>query len=197
MGLVEEEGMRYVFLSALPCAVLLALPSRGEAGDTVLREDQVTEAAIVEALKPPPTEDAGPSGVRTRGFKPAMGGTGTGATAAPRAASVLITFATDSAELTPSARATLDIIARALQSEQLANAAFRIEGHADPTGSEVHNLELSRRRADSVVAYLTQQRGLQGSRLEAMGKGSGELLNKRVPQAAENRRVTFVMRSGG
>jgi len=188
----------YSFFVAMSCALMLALPSRAMAGNAVLREDQVTEEAVVDALKPRPGDNASQSGERTRGFRPAGGGaSSTPAPSSPRAASILITFATDSAELTSSARATLDVIARALSSQDLATARFRIEGHADPTGSEEHNLELSRRRADAVVGYLTAQRGMQSSRLEAVGKGSAELLNKSVPNAAENRRVTIVLRSGG
>ena len=72
-----------------------------------------------------------------------------------------------------------------------------VEGHADPRGADDHNLQLSRQRADSVVSYLVRERGMPSERLEAVGKGSHELMNKAVPAAPENRRVTIVARPAG
>ncbi len=171
------------------------------AAQKVLREDEVSEQAIVEALKPPraaATEEA-ENGPRRRGFRPALIGATASAAMAPmqqRKASMLITFATDSAELTLSARTALDTVARALKSPDLAGTRFRIEGHADPRGDGVHNLQLSRRRADSVVDYLVHERGMPSDLLEAVGKGSSELMNRAFTAAPENRRVTIVVRQG-
>ena len=138
-------------------------------------EGQASEAAILEALSPP----------TTRQFKPGQ--------RAPQAkASLLITFVTGSAELTPPARATLDVLAAALKNERLAGRSFIVEGHADPRGSAASNRQLSLARARSVMAYLTDQHGLDAARLQAQGKGSSEPLNPQVPQAPENRRVTIV-----
>lgn len=157
-----------------------------------LREDQITEAAVAEAL------GAGgerASGVRTRGFRPAQPG---GASPAPaggkREAPLLITFVTDSAELMPAARRALDTVARVLRSDKLAGATFRVEGHADPSGDDAHNQALSQRRAESVVGYLVTEHGIDAGRLQAVGKGSTELLNKADKTAPENRRVTIVVR---
>jgi outer membrane protein OmpA-like peptidoglycan-associated protein len=164
-----------------------------------LREDEVTEQAIVDALKQPPVmvEKEGPAtgGTRKRGFAPPR--VDPAPKAAPqRTASMLITFATDSAILTSGARAALDKVARALSAPELAGARFSIEGHADPRGDEEYNLRLSRQRADSVVTYLVRERSIPGERLEALGKGSSELMNRAVPAAPENRRVTIVVRAG-
>jgi outer membrane protein OmpA-like peptidoglycan-associated protein len=60
---------------------------------------------------------------------------------------------------------------------------LRIEGHADGPGSSVHNLGLSRRRAEAVVAALVAL-GVAPERLEAVG--SGEVVT-------ETRSVTFVV----
>jgi outer membrane protein OmpA-like peptidoglycan-associated protein len=177
----------------IPLALFVALawPAHLRAQQKVLPEAEITEQAIVDALKPAPEESL-PSGRRKRSFRPALA-----TIAPPRQASMLITFATDSATLTPSARSALDVVVRALKSSELASANFSVEGHADPRGGDEHNLRLSRQRADSVVSYLVQEGGLPSERLQAVGKGSSELMNKAVPTAAENRRVTIVAHSKG
>lgn len=164
---------------------LLLSAGVARAQDKPLAESQVTEAAIVEALGGAPEV---PDGVRKRGFRPVA------KPGAPREAPLLITFVTDSAELMPSATRALDVVARALRSDKLAGASFRIEGHADPTGGEEYNLDLSRRRAESVVDYLVRQHGIAPDKLQPVGKGASELLNKRNVVAPENRRVTIVVR---
>lgn len=45
-----------------------------------------------------------------------------------------------------------------------------IEGHTDSIGSLASNLQLSRRRAESVVSYLVSQ-GVPKQRLSAIGYG--------------------------
>jgi outer membrane protein OmpA-like peptidoglycan-associated protein len=152
-----------------------------------LREEQITEAAVAEALGVP---DAAPDGVRTRGFrasKPLPPG-------ARREAPLLITFVPDSAELLPPAKKALDAVGRVLRSQKLAAATFRVEGHADPRGGDAHNLALSQRRAESVVGYLVREHGIAAERLQPVGKGSSELLNTADKIAPENRRVTIVVR---
>lgn len=63
---------------------------------------------------------------------------------------------------------------------------LRVEGYADSTGPEDYNLELSRRRADSVLERL-QGAGLDAGRLEASGSGEAD---PAVPNdTRENRRL--------
>ena len=57
-------------------------------------------------------------------------------------------FETDSSELTPQSRATLDKQAQWLN--QYANYAFTIEGHADERGTREYNIALGARRAQTV-----------------------------------------------
>jgi len=47
-----------------------------------------------------------------------------------------------------------------------------IEGHSDNVGTAEHNLDLSRKRAESVVNYLVEKFGIERSRLTAKGYGS-------------------------
>ncbi|MDE2276865.1 MAG: OmpA family protein [Burkholderiales bacterium] len=191
-----------------PAPLLLALALLGSAAATtaqepVLREGQVTEKSLIDALAPASAASgaAGESAPRMRGFKPMIRPTaalaGTAATAATGTAgagraSILVTFVTDSAALTPQAKRALDVLASALKSEQLAGKHFEIQGNADPRGSEAHNLQLSQERAEAVRAYLVSQQGLRADRLTAVGKGSTELMNPNDPAAPENRRVTIV-----
>ena len=201
-------------LTALALVVMLATAAvhaqdraQDKPQETVLREGQVTRQALIDALTPQvqPVDDAASAaennGVRTRGFRPAVrpvaAVAGAAAAAAqPARASILVTFVTNSADLTSGARSTLDVLAAAMKSEKLAAVKFTIEGHADPRGSEELNLKLSQARAESVRAYLTSAHGLAGERVNAVGKGSSALMKPSDPAAPENRRVTIVAQPG-
>ena len=64
-------------------------------------------------------------------------------------------FETDSTELTPQARATLD-----KQAQWLSNYgqyAFTVEGHADERGTREYNIALGARRAQTVREYLVSR----------------------------------------
>jgi outer membrane protein OmpA-like peptidoglycan-associated protein len=69
---------------------------------------------------------------------------------------------------------------------------IRVEGHTDSRGSASYNLDLSRRRAASVVRYLVEQ-GVSASRLESEGFGESKPLKAEETPAAwtMNRRVDF------
>jgi outer membrane protein OmpA-like peptidoglycan-associated protein len=179
------------------CTLCLA---QSAATETLLTGNQVTKDALINALKVDPLADqavdsdaardaSDTPGRKTRGLKLALAPANV---AKPHKASLLITFAVDSAKLTRESHGMLDLMADAMQSEALAGATFSIEGHADPRGDETHNLYLSQQRAESVMAYLVERRGIAKERLQAKGKGSSELLNVQKQDAPENRRVTFV-----
>lgn len=185
-------------LLTLTLAALLA-SGAAQAQEKVLREGQVTQKALIEALAPAapaasaPDADAPISRSFRPALRPAVAAAGTAAVAArPGKASILVTFVTDSAELTPRAKSALDVLAGAMKSERLAAVRFTIEGHADPRGSDEHNLKLSQARADSVRQYLMSSHALAAERVEAVGKGSTALMNPSDPAAPENRRVTIV-----
>ena len=67
-------------------------------------------------------------------------------------------FEFDSAELTPEAREWLDYNADCLKAQNLPSVF--VAGHADARGDSAYNVDLSRRRAESVAAYL-RQRGVR------------------------------------
>lgn len=163
-------------------AVLYSALSLSAYAQPILRGKDITESNLIDALTPPSQE------VRTRSIRVERD--------APPAespgASLLITFETNSARLTPDAQSSLDVVARALQAERLAEFRFSIEGHADPRGRPDYNLRLSQARAESVVEYLTSRHRVGRERLRPIGKGDTELANTARPTAPENRRVTIM-----
>lgn len=173
--------------AALMCATF----ATGLHAQEILRGKELNEKNLIEALTPEPGE------IRTRSIRverdQGPGENTAAASAAKRpGASLLITFVTNSADLTPGAQSRLDIVARALQAEKLAEFSFAVEGHADPRGSHEHNLQLSQARAESVVAYLATRHNIGRDRLKPVGKGDTELANPARPAAPENRRVTIL-----
>jgi OOP family OmpA-OmpF porin len=68
-----------------------------------------------------------------------------------------------------------------------------ITGHTDSVGSDAFNLELSRRRAQSVKQYLVEQYAIDEHRLIILGAGeSRPIADNDTPEGqAQNRRVTI------
>jgi outer membrane protein OmpA-like peptidoglycan-associated protein len=151
-------------------------------------------AEMVEQLKAP----AETSRPRTRSLRnltveaagaPAV--SGEAAAAVRPSLSLLIQFDFNSARVKPESQQALANLAQALQSQELAESKFAIEGHTDAKGRADYNLKLSQQRADAVRQFLSQ-RGVTESRLAAVGKGASEPANEADPLAAENRRVRVV-----
>ena len=70
----------------------------------------------------------------------------------------------------------------------------QVVGHTSGEGDEAYNMNLSLRRAGSVIDALTE-RGVERSRLEAVGKGEAEPIDNNDNEAgrANNRRVEFLI----
>ena len=103
-----------------------------------------------------------------------------------------ILFEFDSAVLTPDARQQLDKLGAALASEKLVASDFLVEGHTDASGAAEYNQRLSEARAQSVQAYLSGTRGIDGGRLVVVGKGESDLVYPADPESSVNRRVEIV-----
>lgn len=101
-------------------------------------------------------------------------------------------FHYDSDVLTTQAKETLDQLGPALATKELSGSRFRIEGHTDAYGSAEYNLNLSQRRAKSVITYLHEKFNLDLGRLEAVGKGKTEPIDRANPYNGINRRVEVV-----
>src|SRR5690606_4966518 len=80
-------------------------------------------------------------------------------------------FEFNKAELLPSAYSTLNNLAGVIKDNP--ETRWRVEGHTDAVGSESYNMELSRKRAQSVVDFLLQQ-GVQRDRIEVVPLGESQ-----------------------
>ena len=98
-----------------------------------------------------------------------------------------INFETGSWEIPPDQASKLQAIADGLNRAITANprAVFLIEGHTDKVGSDVDNLSLSDRRAESAATLLTQQFGVPAENLTS--QGYGEQYPKEDDRRAEHR----------
>jgi outer membrane protein OmpA-like peptidoglycan-associated protein len=96
-------------------------------------------------------------------------------------------FAFDSADLKPGASSELERVANVLINYP--QTTIRIEGHTDATGSVEYNQALSERRALAVKNALVQ-RGVDPSRIDAVGYGKSQLISS---SDAANRRVVVVI----
>lgn len=133
----------------------------------------VTREAVTRSLTVAPNDAGGPGG--------------------PGEVSLMlqVTFAFDSAALTPQGRTDLDSVAAALNDPRLATVPLTLEGHTDATGADDYNLHLSQRRADAVLRYL-MQKGVAGHRLRAQGHGEYRPLVGYAPTDDRQRRVEIV-----
>ena len=100
-------------------------------------------------------------------------------------------FEFNSDQLTLEGLKSLNELASALATPDLARQRFLIQGHTDGKGKPAYNLKLSKARADEVRRLLVQKK-VAPTRLEAEGKGATELLDAAHPHAAENRRVRII-----
>ncbi len=101
-------------------------------------------------------------------------------------------FDTDSSELSPQARATLDKQAQWLNNYN--RSAFTIEGHADERGTREYNIALGARRAQTVREYLIS-RGVQAQRIRTIsyGKERPVAVCNDISCWSQNRRAVTVL----
>jgi OmpA-OmpF porin, OOP family len=103
-----------------------------------------------------------------------------------------INFETGSWEIPADQAAKLQVIADGLNRAIQRNPreVFLIEGHTDAVGSDVDNLSLSDRRAQSAAELLTQQFGVPPENLTSQGYGKQYLKEQTDGPSRINRRVT-------
>ncbi len=101
-------------------------------------------------------------------------------------------FATDSATLTPAARASLDALLNRQADRHF--SLLKVIGYTDSVGSAAHNLALSMRRAEAVGSYL-REHGVNADSVTATGKGDADPVgsNETAEGRASNRRVEILL----
>jgi peptidoglycan-associated lipoprotein len=101
-------------------------------------------------------------------------------------------FESDSSELTPQARETLDKQAQWLN--QYNRYAFTIEGHADERGTREYNIALGARRAQAAREYLAS-RGVSAQRMHTIsyGKERPVAVCNDISCWSQNRRAVTVL----
>lgn len=99
-----------------------------------------------------------------------------------------ISFATNSAKLTPNFYESLSKVAASLK--EYPDSTVQIVGHTDSTGQAAYNQQLSVNRANAVVIYLSAQ-GVSQQRMQAVGMGPSQPVadNGTADGRAQNRRV--------
>jgi len=104
-----------------------------------------------------------------------------------------IYFKTKSADLTSASTATLDHAVSVLN--RRSNIHVEVAAHTDSRGRDAYNLDLSNRRAKSVMDYLTSH-GIAASRLTSNGYGETRpVADNATPEGrAKNRRVELRVR---
>ena len=107
-----------------------------------------------------------------------------------------ITFATDSANITPSFYSVLDSVGIVLT--EFDDTSIDISGFTDSTGSDTHNQLLSENRANSVASYMVRT-GVKAMRIQARGFGERYPIapNDSAIGRGQNRRVEINIRPRG
>jgi len=103
-----------------------------------------------------------------------------------------VEFENNSVGIMPESYRTLGIIADALHHPLLRHYKFLIVGHTNATGGVEHNLELSAKRADAILAALATTFSVPAGHLVAIGVGQEFPLQGIDPKGATNRRVQLV-----
>ncbi len=108
-----------------------------------------------------------------------------------------IHFALNSADIIDDAKGDLDVGAQIMTHDL--KMRVRIEGHTDSYGTASYNLDLSKRRAESVKVWLVQKYGIDADRIQTAGFGYsrpiGSLSSSEGRKAS--RRVEFVILERG
>ena len=104
-----------------------------------------------------------------------------------------IVFESGSSTLQASSSGLLDKISQV--ANRCPNQAIQVHGYTDSQGARAANLNLSKVRAETVVAYLAQS-GIDGGRLVAIGHGEKNPIatNKTEAGRAQNRRIKLIVK---
>ncbi|MCA1247690.1 OmpA family protein [Massilia sp. MS-15] len=156
-------------------ALLVAPPLRGDLGGVSL---QIVEGKPMETGKVAATlsADEMARSIASQG----------------RAAVYGVYFDTNRAAVKPASKEALGEMARLLQQD--GKLKVHIVGHTDNQGAPAHNIELSQKRAEAVVAILASEYRIDAKRLSAKGVGAYAPVASNDDEAGreKNRRVELV-----
>lgn len=148
-------------------------------------DQELPEAAPVQATPkiaiPAPKAAAPATKVATTAPVAPVGGTAVGFN---------IRFAFNSADLLPETVVYLDRMGEMLAGEGNGRRV-KIVGHTDASGDEIYNLQLSERRAQTVLGYLVANWRVDPKALTVAGLGEASPLPGLNPLDGANRRVEF------
>ncbi len=104
-----------------------------------------------------------------------------------------IRFKKGKADVDPACDRTMAYIAKIVKESP--GFHVRVDGHTDNVGKPESNMKLSQERADAVVKYLVEKKGVDAKRLSAKGFGDTQPIadNKTEKGRAKNRRVDFTV----
>lgn len=159
------------------CFLICFLPLASKS-QTPLRS--ATPSELIEKLTPPPMQTRG-----LRNLSPEL--------RAKPSIDLSIQFDFDSAKILPESKPLLNNLAQAMNSFELRGFSFTVTGYTDGVGLPAYNQKLSEQRAQAILSYLVLVNRVNKSRLDAIGKGSNDLLFPDAPDAAENRRVRIAI----
>lgn len=107
--------------------------------------------------------------------------------------SEIVLFGFNHSDLTVEDKSKLDDLAGNINS--MKHYVVEVQGYTDKTGSKQYNLELSRRRADAVVRYLTEVHKIPLVKIHLLGYGEDSPAQPNNTRAGrkENRRVEITV----
>lgn len=156
--------------------------STAEADDAIVQSDE-----LIRQLQKQPQKR------KTRGFVVSKEEANTPSQELPPpSATIYVYFISGTVEFSDEqSKRQLDELGRALTSKSLSGAQFEISGHTDSIGSDAYNMELSRRRAQTVNDYLYQHFGYTSNSVVGYGETQPVASNETKEGRAMNRRVVI------
>lgn len=104
---------------------------------------------------------------------------------------MMINFEHNSTKVLPESVPMLDSVGQMLNLATVQEEVLVIEGHADASGTERHNEDLSVRRARAIKSYLVESYAIDSGRIVTVGYGETQLHDHKIPTNPVNRRVEF------
>jgi OOP family OmpA-OmpF porin len=105
---------------------------------------------------------------------------------------IAIYFDFDSDRISPKSYRSIGLMADALYHPVLYGYCFLIIGNTDATGRREYNLKLSDRRAEAIRQALINPFGIGRFRVDTLGLGEEQLLDRQHPKSGVNRRVQLI-----